>query len=120
MTVARGPGSIGDARRRRVSSDIARAESTERLFWWRVAAILAIACTLGSVGVWRVRERSAGVRTAYELARLHDALREQVEENRRLSAALTGKKDPTRLHAEATGRLHMRTPQPDETWEIAP
>lgn len=119
MAVIRGGVSMEAMQRRRVSSEIARAEGTERFFWWRVAAILAVSLTIGSLGVVRVRQRSAGVQTAYRLARLHGALREQVEENRRLSALLTGKKEPTRLQSEAVGELHMRTPQHDETWEVA-
>lgn len=101
-----------------IRSAIARAEGTERFFWWRVVAVIAVVAMFASLGVFRVRERSSSVRTAYKLARLHDALREQVELNRRLSAELTGKKEPTRLREEASLRLNMRTPQPDETWEI--
>ncbi|GEM_PF-3297352 len=101
-------------------SAIARAEATERFFWWRVAAILAVMVTVGSMGVWRVQERSSGVRTAYKLARLHDALREQVELNRRLEARLTHKKEPNRLQQEASVHFGMRTPRPNETWEIQP
>lgn len=101
-----------------VRSAIAKSEATERWFWWRVAAIVGIAVVVASLGVMRVRERSSSVRTAYKLARLHGALREQVELNRRLGADMTGKKDPTRLQEEAAAHLGMRTPQPDETWEI--
>ena len=100
-----------------IRSAIARAEGTERIFWWRVVAIVAVVAFIASFGVFRVRERSSSVRTAYKLARLHDALREQVEFNRRIEADLTGKKDPTRLREEGL-KLKMRTPQPDETWEI--
>lgn len=101
-----------------IRSAIARAEATERFFWWRVAAIVVVFVTVATAGVMRVRERSSSVRTAYKLARLHDALREQVELNHRLQAELTGKKEPTRLQEEAKSELGMRTPTPDETWEI--
>lgn len=101
-----------------IRSAIARAESTERFFWWRVAAIVAFFVTVATFGVIRVQERSSSVRTAYKLARLHDALREQVELNHRLAAELTGKKEPTRLQSEAKNELGMRTPSPTESWEI--
>lgn len=101
-----------------IRSAIAASAATERFFWWRVAAIVVVMVTVGALGVMRVRERSSNVRTAYKLARLHDALREQVELNRRLQASLTGKKDPTRLQDEAVQSFGMQTPPPQHTWEI--
>ncbi len=83
---------------------------SERLFWLRVAGILIVAAVLGVLGVKQVRRRSAGIGTAYELARMHDELREQVDANRRDAAKLTGRLDPTVLRLEAEGRFDMRVP----------
>ncbi len=109
------PDEAADAMRR---TAIARVEASERRFVWKLVAILAAGLLFGSLGVWKVRQRSAGVRTAYELANLHDQLREQVELNRRHQAALAGKKDPNRLRREALGPIGMRTPALDETREV--
>jgi hypothetical protein len=97
---------------------MARVDATERRFVWKLAVIMAVGVLFASLGVWKVRQRSAGVRTAYKLAHLHDQLREQVELNRRHQAALAGKKDPNRLRREALGSIGMRTPGLDETREV--
>lgn len=99
-------------------SAIARAQSSERHFVWKLTLLLAIGVMVGWLGIWRVKQRSAGVRTAYELATLHDQLREQVELNRRHAATLAGKKDPNRLRDEAEGVLQMRAPGPREQVEL--
>ena len=97
---------------------MARAAATERRFVWKLVAVLAFGVLVGCLGVWKVRQRSAGVKTAYELANLHDQLREQVELNRRHQAALAGKKDPNKPRQEAMERMGMRTPRPDEIQEV--
>ena len=97
---------------------MARAAATERFFVWKLVVVLAFGVLFGGMGVWKVRQRSAGVRTAYQLANLHDQLREQVELNRRHRAALAGKKDPNRLRQEAIDRMGMRTPRLDEIREV--
>ena len=97
---------------------MARAAATEHRFVWKLVALLAFGALIAGLGVWKVRQRPAGVRTAYELANLHDQLREQVELNRRHQAALAGKKDPNRLREEAIDRMGMRTPRPEETREV--
>lgn len=97
---------------------MARAATTERRFVWKLVAVLAFGALIGGLGVWKVRQRSAGVKTAYELANLHDQLREQVELNRRHQAALAGKKNPNKLREEAMERMGMRTPRPEEIREV--
>ena len=97
---------------------MARAASTERRFVWKLVAVLAFGVLVASLGVWKVRQRSAGVKTAYELANLHDELREQLELNRRHKAALAGKKNPNKLREEAIERMGMRTPRPEEIQEV--
>jgi len=99
-------------------SAIARAEASERFFWWRVAAILLISVGIGWLGITQVERRSAGVRTAHRLALVHDQLREQVEVNRRLAAQLTGKKDPVQLATEAKEQLNMKSPEPNQKVEV--
>ena len=96
---------------------MARVDATERRFVWKLVIILAGGLLFGCLGMWKVQERSAGVRTAYKLAHLHDQLREQVELNRRHQAALASKKDPNRLRREALG-IGMRTPALDEAREV--
>ncbi len=99
-------------------SDAERAERTERFFWWRVVAILGIALTVATLGVLQVRHSSSGIRTAYELVRANDALREQIEANRHAEANLTGLKNPNELRKEANEVYHMRVPGADEQVEV--
>ncbi len=99
-------------------SAIAKAEASERFFWWRVVAIVLVAATVTWLGIAQVEHRSAGVRTAHELAQVHDQLREQVEVNRRLGAQLTGKKDPVQLADEAKEKLKMKSPTPGAHVEV--
>ena len=99
-------------------SAIAKAEASERFFWWRVVAILLCASTVAWLGIAQVEHRSAGLRTAHELALVHDELRERVEVNRRLGAQLTGKKDPVQLAAEAKDKLKMKSPAPGDQVEV--
>lgn len=116
-------GDAGERRDQRVSaaakrSAVARAAASERWFWGRVTVIVLVACFVGWLGIARVERRSAGVRTAHELALVHDQLREQVEVNRRLGAQLTGKKDPVELANEAERQLQMRSPKAGAQLEV--
>ena len=99
-------------------SAIARADASERFFWWRVAALLVVSACVAWLGISHVEHRSAGVRTAHQLALVHDQLREQVEINRRLGAQLTGKKDPVQLAQEAKQKLKMKSPEPGVQVEV--
>ncbi|MCO4761588.1 MAG: hypothetical protein KC502_08800 [Myxococcales bacterium] len=99
-------------------SAIARAEASERFFWWRVVGIFLVATLVAWLGIRRVEERSAGVRAAHQLAQVHDQLREQVEINRRLGAQLTGKKQPVELAREAKHQLQMQSPKPGSHVEV--
>ena len=101
------PAPTGNTRRLVVE---APSGDSERLFWLRLAGILLVAAVFGALGVAQVRHRSAGIGTAYELARMHDELREQVDSNRRDAARLTGRLDPTVLRREAEERFEMRVP----------
>ena len=103
---------------RRPVSDAARSERSERFFWGRVVAILGVAIGVATVGVLQVRRSSAGIRTAYELVRANDALREQIEANRHAEANLTGLKNPNELRKEANEVYHMRVPGADEQVEV--
>ena len=94
----------------RPKSAIACAEASERHFVWKLTLIVALGVLVAWLGVRQVKHRSAGVRTAYRLAVLHDQLREQVELNRRHAAALASKKDPNRLRDEAERVWNMRAP----------
>lgn len=102
----------------RPMSDAERSERTERFFWWRVVAILGAALTMATLGVLQVRHSSSGIRTAYELVRANDALREQIEANRHAEANLTGLKNPNELRKEANEVYHMRVPGADEQVEV--
>ncbi len=99
-------------------SAVARAEASERFFVWRLAAITAIAVAIGWLGIHKVSARCAGVRTAYELARMHDTLRGQVELNRRYAARLSGMKDVNRLREEAVKSFQMRIPRRRDLREV--
>ena len=103
---------------RRPVSDAERSERSERLFWWRVVAILSGAMAVATLGVLQVRRSSSGIRTAYELVRANDALREQIEANRHAEANLTGLKNPNELRKEANEVYHMRVPGADEQVEV--
>ncbi len=113
------PSNLAAARAEALSrSAIARAAASERFFWWRVVALLGLCAVLGWFGIERVKQRSAGIRTAHQLARVHDQLREQVEVNRRLETRLIGKKEPVELAREAKDKLKMRSPRPGEQVEV--
>jgi hypothetical protein len=99
-------------------SDAERSERSERFFWWRVVLILGVAITVATLGVLQVRRSSSGIRTAYELVRANDALREQMEANRHAEANLTGLKNPNELRKEANEVYHMRVPGADEQVEV--
>ena len=103
---------------RRPVSDAERSQRSERLFWWRVLVILALAIGVGTLGVLQVRRSSAGIRTAYALVKANDALREQIEANRHAEANLTGLKNPNELRKEANEIYHMRVPGGDEQVEV--
>lgn len=103
---------------RRPVSDAERSERSERFFWWRVVAILSVAISIATAGVLQVRRSTSGVRTAYELVRANDALREQIEANRHAEANLTGLKNPNELRKEANEVYHMRVPGADEQVEV--
>jgi len=102
----------------RPRTDLERAERSERWFWARVLAILACAVTVGSLGVLQVRRSSAGIRTAYALVKMNDALREQIESNRHSEARLTGMKNPNDLRKEALDTYEMYAPTADEQVEV--
>lgn len=99
-------------------TDVERAERSERWFWPRVLVILVLAGVVGTLGVMQVRRSSAGIRTAYELVRTNDALREQIESNRHAEARLTGMKNPNDLRREALDAYQMRAPAADEQVEV--
>ena len=102
----------------RPASDAERSERSERFFWWRVVTILSLAITVATLGVLQVRRSTSGIRTAYELVRANDALREQMEANRHAEANLTGLKNPNELRKEANEVYHMRVPGADEQVEV--
>ena len=103
---------------RRPISDAERSERSERFFWWRIVTILAAAMAVATLGVLQVRRSSTGIRTAYELVRANDALREQIEANRHDEAVLTGLKNPNELRKVANDVYHMRVPGTDEQVEV--
>ena len=103
---------------RRPMSDAERSERSERYFWWRIVAILGVAVLVATLGVLQVRRSSSGIRTAYELVRTNDALREQIEANRHDEASLTGLKNPNELRKEANEVYHMRVPGTEEQVEV--
>ncbi len=103
---------------RRPISDAERSERSERFFWGRVIVILGLAMVIATLGVLQVRRSSSGIRTAYELVRANDALREQIEANRHAEANLTGLKNPNELRKEANEVYHMRVPGADEQVEV--
>lgn len=104
---------IGQWRTRPVS-EAELAERSERWFWWRAFGLLLVWTVIGTLGVLQVRRQSGGIRTAYELVRATEALREQVEANRHAEAKLTGLKNPSELRREALDVYQMRVPGTDE------
>jgi hypothetical protein len=90
----------------------------ERFFWVRLAAILLVAGAVGWLGVQQVGTRSASIRIAYKLARIHEELREQADANRRDAALLTGRMEANALRSEAVGRFGMRVPGAADTVEV--
>ncbi|MSP90256.1 MAG: hypothetical protein EXR79_00385 [Myxococcales bacterium] len=104
---------LGQWRARRIS-EAELAQRTERWFWWRAFGLLLAWAVIGSLGVMQVRRQSGGIRTAYELVRATEALREQVEANRHAEAKLTGLKNPSELRREALDVYQMRVPGADE------
>jgi len=99
-------------------TDVERADRSERFFWWRVTGILGVCISIGALGVMQVRRSSVGIRTAYELVKTSEALREQIEANRHLEARLTGLKNPNDLRKEATETYQMHVPGADEMAEV--
>ncbi len=95
-----------------------KAKRSERFFWAKLIGILGLMATVVSLGVMQVRRASAGVRTSYELVKIHDALREQVEANRHLEADLTRMKNPIDLAREAADLYAMHAPTANETVEV--
>ena len=104
--------------KRQPLSDAERAERTEHFFWWRVLVALGIAAVVGTLGILQVRRSTAGIRTAYELVKANDALREQIEANRHAEATLTGLKNPNELRKEAGEVYRMRVPGADEQVQV--
>lgn len=101
----------------RPMSDAERSERSERFFWARVLAILGVAAMVATLGVVQVSKSSAGILTAYKLVQTNDAVREQIEANRRTEAALTGRKNPNELRAEAA-KTGMHVPTAEEVVEV--
>lgn len=99
-------------------TDVESAERSERFFWWRVTAVLGVCISIGALGVMQVRRSSVGIRTAYELVKTSDTLREQIEENRHLEAKLTSMKNPNDLRKEAADTYQMHVPGADEQQEV--
>ncbi len=99
-------------------TDVERANRSERFFWWRVTAILGVGISIGALGIMQVRRSSVGIRTAYELVKTSEALREQIEANRHLEAKLTGIKNPNDLRKEASETYQMHVPGADEMEEV--
>lgn len=104
--------------KQRPLSDSERAERTESFFWWRLLAILGAAAVVGTLGILQVRRSTSGIRTAYELVKTNDALREQIEANRHAEATLTGLKNPNELRKEGTEVFRMRVPGADEQVQV--
>ena len=96
----------------RPMSDAERSERSERFFWPRVLAILGVAALVAIAGVMQVSKSSAGILMAYKLVQTNDAVREQMEANRRMEAELTGQKNPNQLREKARqGGMHVPTAQ---------
>jgi hypothetical protein len=100
------------------TSQVERAQRSERLFWWQALAIAAAWGVIGMLGVMQVQRQSVGIRTAYELVKATDALREQVEANRHAEAQLTGLKNPNELRREGVEVYGMRVPAADEQVDV--
>ncbi len=92
----------------------ARALRSERFFWWRLTALLALASALGAVGVWKVRERSQGIRVAQKLAVVDAQLRQAVETNLTLEAEILRELDPVQLLKQGVEEFDMAAGDPDE------
>lgn len=92
----------------------ARALRSERFFWWRLTALLALASAVGVVGVWKVRERSQGIRVAQKLAVVDSQLREAVETNLTLEAQILRELDPVALLKQGVEEFDMAAGDPDE------
>lgn len=97
-----------------VHTATARALRSERFFWWRLTSLLALASALGAVGVWRVRERSQGIRVAQKLAVVDAQLREAVETNLTLEADILRELDPVQLLKQGVEEFDMAAGDPDE------
>ena len=100
------------------ASEVERAERSERWFWFKALAILGCGAALATAGVMQVRRSSAGIRTAYELVKVNEATREQIEANRHLEAQLTGMKSPTELQRLAQERYGMQQPNANANVEV--
>lgn len=100
------------------ASEVERAERSERWFWVKTLAILGCGATLATFGVLQVRRSSAGIRTAYELVKINEATREQIEANRHLEAALTGMKSPPELQWLAQEQYGMQQPSASQQVEV--
>jgi hypothetical protein len=102
----------------RPTSEVERAERSERWFWAKALAILACGAAVATAGVMQVRRSSTGIRTAYELVKINEATREQMEANRHLEAALTGMKSPEELQRLAQERYGMQQPTANQQVEV--
>lgn len=100
------------------ATEVDRALQSERFFWWRVLAVLSVAGLVGLLGIAQVRRSSEGIRTAYEVSRADDTLRELIEANRHAEARLTGMKNPNTLRREAVEVHGMHLPGPDQQIEV--
>ncbi len=99
-------------------ANVAATSSFERFFWLKYAALIAVAVCAGLAGIWKVQERSSGIRTAARLAKVDDERREVIELNRRLEAAIVGELNPIRLRRIAEDQLQMRVTDQNDRVEV--
>ncbi|HAN31995.1 MAG TPA: hypothetical protein DCQ06_10395 [Myxococcales bacterium] len=81
-------------------SAMARAESSELFFWWRVVALLAVFGIIGSIAIQRVRQRSHGVQAVYELEAVNRRYLEEVERARNLRSEIAKRTELLNVYQE--------------------
>ncbi len=115
-------GAVGPAERAKVwQGAIAGGLSgppREQFLWWRVLGLVTLVAAITAAGVLRVREHSAGIRLARDLAQADAELREAVERNRDLEALVERALDPVLLREEAVTSFGMDNVDPDDLVEV--
>ncbi len=91
---------------------------SEQFVWWRVLGLVTLTAAITAAGVLRVREHSAGIRLARDLAQADAELREAVERNRDLEAQVERALDPVMLRDEAVTSFGMDNVDPDDLVEV--